>query len=115
MSLEGRGIETSSLDTKTTTSYTSGTSKPHVEGIAKPYPSIEEHGPDESGMNEPVQEYDVTQQKKGAKIHDFCFGIPFGECALSSDIFMFNLHYFGAEEILLARFTVCLHLHTLWF
>lgn len=71
-----------SSEIKTTLSYTADNeSKPYVEGTAKSYPTIEEeHSSGEMGKTEPVPEDGVAQPKKAAKIHDFCFGIPYGEC-----------------------------------
>lgn len=79
MSLDGGGPESTSSEFKTNLSYTADESKPFVEGTTKSYPSLEEsHGAGESRNDEPAQEYGVTPQKKGAMIHDFCFGIPYG-------------------------------------
>ncbi|KAK9290728.1 hypothetical protein L1049_008903 [Liquidambar formosana] len=88
MSLEGRGIETSGSESRTTLSYTAESSKSHIEGTAKSYPTIEEHAAEKIEMSEPVQEH-VAQQKRAAKIHDFCFGIPFGGLVLSGGILGF--------------------------
>ncbi|RVW16500.1 Protein fatty acid export 1, chloroplastic [Vitis vinifera] len=82
MSLEGHGTETSSSEIKATSSYAADTSKLPIEGTAKSYQSIKNDA-EQMGMTEPVQEYGVTQQKRTAKIHDFCFGIPY---ALSTGV-----------------------------
>lgn len=82
MSLEGHGTETSSSEIKATSSYAADTSKLPIEGTAKSYQSIKNDA-EQMGMTEPVQEYGVTQQKRTAKIHDFCFGIPYGGLVLS--------------------------------
>lgn len=89
MSLEGRGIETPSSDTNATLSYTAEASKPHIEGTTKPFSPIEEHVDEKTGMSEPLQEQGVNQQKGTAKIHDFCFGIPFGGLVLSGGLLGF--------------------------
>ena len=81
ISLEGHGSGTSSSEIKTTLSYVADTSKLPTEGTAKSHQSIK-NDTEQMRMTEPVQEYGVTQQKRAAKIHDFCFGIPYGECAL---------------------------------
>ena len=81
MSLEEHGSGTSSSEIKTTLSYVADKSKLPIEGTAKSYQSIKNDA-EQMGMTEPEQEYGVTQQKRAAKIHDFCFGIPYGECAL---------------------------------
>lgn len=84
MSLDDRGTDATSSEIKTTLSYTADDeSKPYVEGTTKPYPTVEEvHSSGEMGITEPIPEDGVTQPKKAAKIHDFCFGIPYGECVL---------------------------------
>lgn len=81
MSLEGHGSETSSSEIKSTLRYVADTSKLPIEGTGKSYQSIK-YDAEQMGMTEPVKEYGEIQQKRAAKIHDFCFGIPYGECAL---------------------------------
>lgn len=67
-SLEGdRGTESSHSEIKTRLSYAADESKPYVEGPAKP------HDLEEKGITDPGKAYGA------AKIHDFCFGIPYGE------------------------------------
>ena len=76
MSLEG------SSEVNTALSYKSDdATKPHIESAANSYPDVAGISGTE---NEPLVEKDVAEQKRAAKIHDFCFGIPFGECASSS-------------------------------
>ncbi|KAK1577352.1 hypothetical protein Q3G72_020966 [Acer saccharum] len=85
MSLDGRGTDTS--DIKADLSYTADDTKPYVEGTTKLYPNAKEgHAAGGTGINEPVQEYGVPQQKKGALIHDFCFGIPYGGFVLGGGL-----------------------------
>ncbi|KAH9679557.1 protein FATTY ACID EXPORT 1 [Citrus sinensis] len=78
-----------SSEIKTTLSYTADNdSKPYVEGTAKSYPTVEEeHSSGEMGKTEPVPEDGVAQPKKAAKIHDFCFGIPYGGLVLGGGLF----------------------------
>lgn len=78
MSIEGRGTDASSSEIKASISYTDGASKSQGEGIANSYPDFQDFSV-KSGMGEPAQENGVIEQKRAAKIHDFCFGIPFGE------------------------------------
>ena len=80
MSLEGHGTDATSSEIKTTLSYTADASKLHVEGTSKSYPDIEEDVTGNLGSSEPMEENGVIQQKRAAKIHDFCFGIPYGKC-----------------------------------
>lgn len=86
MSFEGHGMETSSSESQTTLSYTSNVSKPHVEGISKPHQSREEHISGKMGISESLHENGSSPQKRAAKIHDFCFGIPFGGLVLSGGL-----------------------------
>lgn len=79
----GKGI--SGSQSKTTLSYTSDTSRSHIEGSAKSYASTEENA-NGKAISEPIQQQVVTEQKRAAKIHDFCFGIPFGGLVLSGGI-----------------------------
>jgi len=79
----GKGI--SGSQSKTTLSYTSDTSRSHIEGSAKSYASTEENVTGKA-ISEPIQQQVVTEQKRAAKIHDFCFGIPFGGLVLSGGI-----------------------------
>lgn len=74
----GEGI--SGSQTKTTLRYTPDTSRSHIEGSAKSYASTEENVIGK-GISEPAEQQVITEHKGAAKIHDFCFGIPFGECA----------------------------------
>lgn len=85
MSLEGRGTDAS----KTTLRYTGDASEFYVDGTAKSYPDLVEDAAGKLGMDEPVQENGVIQPKRAAKIHDFCFGIPFGALVLSGGLLGF--------------------------
>ncbi|XP_044471118.1 protein FATTY ACID EXPORT 1, chloroplastic-like [Mangifera indica] len=87
MSVDGRGGNTTSSQIKTTHSCTADESKPYVEGTTKSYPTVEEeHAAVVVGTNEQVQEDGVSKQQGGAKIHDFCFGIPYGGLVLSGGL-----------------------------
>ncbi|KAL6974128.1 hypothetical protein U1Q18_028311 [Sarracenia purpurea var. burkii] len=88
MSSDGSGTWMSSSLTKITLKYSPEASRPPIEVSVKSYASTEENI-DGKGVSEPVgplQEHVVTQQKKAAKIHDFCLGIPFGGLVLSGGI-----------------------------
>ena len=82
MSVDGPGAEATSSELKTTPSYVAGESKPFIEEAAKSYPNAEGHIPENTSIREPVEERGIIQPKRTAKIHDFCFGIPYGECTL---------------------------------
>nr|XP_027188282.1 protein FATTY ACID EXPORT 1, chloroplastic isoform X2 [Cicer arietinum] len=85
MSLERHGAETADSDYKNTLSYAVDESKLNVEAKQELSSTIEENVT-ESG--ETIQE-DVDQQKRTAKIHDFCLGIPFGGFVLTGGIIGF--------------------------
>ncbi|GFY84723.1 hypothetical protein Acr_03g0014970 [Actinidia rufa] len=85
MCSDGSGTGTSGSQTKTSLSYPPDASISHLEGSAKSYTTAEENV-NGNGMSELVQEHVVTQQKGTAKIHDFCFGIPFGGLVLSGGL-----------------------------
>ncbi|XP_062165669.1 protein FATTY ACID EXPORT 1, chloroplastic [Alnus glutinosa] len=89
MSLEGRRTDASSSDVKSTLRYTADASELNVGGTSKSYPDLEEDAAGKLGMDEPVLENDIIQPKRGAKIHDFCFGIPFGGLVLSGGLLGF--------------------------
>ncbi|KAJ9181045.1 hypothetical protein P3X46_009218 [Hevea brasiliensis] len=79
MNLEGaRDTESSSSKVKTRVSYAADESKPYVEGPAKPYVEAK-------GITDSVKVYGT------AKIHDFCFGIPYGGLVLSGGLLGFVL------------------------
>ncbi|XAR68471.1 hypothetical protein NMG60_11003595 [Bertholletia excelsa] len=82
MGNDGSGTGLSRSQTRTTTS---DASRSHIEDPMKSYMTTEENV-NSKGENEPVKEHVVTQQKRAAKIHDFCFGIPFGGFVLSSGL-----------------------------
>lgn len=77
---DGTGEGISGSQTKTTLKYTPDASRSHIEGSAKSYASTEENV-NGKGISEPAEQQVITEHKGAAKIHDFCFGIPFGECA----------------------------------
>lgn len=94
MSLERQGADTAGSDTKNTLSYAADESKLHIEEKQMSYPTKEEHATEKIGLGEVVQE-DVGQQKKTAKIHDFCLGIPFGKCSLLDILYV---RYYTVES-----------------
>ncbi|KAB1222386.1 hypothetical protein CJ030_MR2G005202 [Morella rubra] len=77
--MEGRGTDASSYESKARLSHTADASKSPEDGGGK------------SGRGEPIQENGVVQQKRAAKIHDFCFGIPYGGLVLSGGLLGFVL------------------------
>ncbi|XP_061362980.1 protein FATTY ACID EXPORT 1, chloroplastic [Gastrolobium bilobum] len=88
MSLERHGTGTSGSETKNTLSYAADASKLHVEEKQKSYLTKEDHDAEKIGSGESIQE-GGSQQKRTAKIHDFCLGIPFGGFVLTGGIIGF--------------------------
>ncbi|XP_038993229.1 protein FATTY ACID EXPORT 1, chloroplastic isoform X2 [Hibiscus syriacus] len=108
MSVDEHGAETASSQLKTTPSYVAGESKP-VE-VTKSYPNEEEHVPENtSNLGE---ENGIIQPKRAAKIHDFCFGIPYGGLVLSGGLvgFIFSRNpttlLFGGAVLALSTFSL---------
>ncbi|XP_030494307.2 protein FATTY ACID EXPORT 1, chloroplastic [Cannabis sativa] len=67
---------------KNSLSYVSNERKPHVERAEKSsYTDVEE--------DQEVENLKTTEPTKAAKIHDFCFGIPFGGIVLSGGVLGF--------------------------
>ncbi|KAA0067864.1 protein FATTY ACID EXPORT 1 [Cucumis melo var. makuwa] len=78
MSVEGSGSNAADSQTKTTLSYATDVSESQV--ATNSYPDVEK-SPDVGNLeNEKLQEPGGVGAvpKRTAKIHDFCFGIPFG-------------------------------------
>lgn len=77
MSLEGHDAETSSSGNMPKLSYAADLSSSSVEPVEKSYLGTEGHVNGKIGGNGPPN---PVVEKKTAKIHDFCLGIPFGKC-----------------------------------
>ncbi|XP_077251176.1 protein FATTY ACID EXPORT 1, chloroplastic-like isoform X2 [Tasmannia lanceolata] len=88
MRLEGSNMENPGSETKTSVRFTADKPNQHLEGAMKSYPS-EEQIDGNLGMETTLHTNGVFQQKKSAKIHDFCFGIPFGGIVLSGGLIGF--------------------------
>lgn len=99
MSLESHGAETANSDTKNTLSYAPDESKLKVEEKQESYSTVEKNGTEKIVLGEAVQE-GVDQQKRTAKIHDFCFGIPFGKCSQLDRICTSMLHEFTVNSLI---------------
>ncbi|KAK6930510.1 TMEM14 family [Dillenia turbinata] len=85
MSLDGHGTETS----RTNLSSTSDASRSYIQQTGKPQLGSEDHLAGNIGHVEEAQEPTAIQKKMAAKIHDFCFGIPFGGLVLSGGLLGF--------------------------
>ena len=80
MSLEGSASNTSDADAQTKTTLSDATYASESQVTSNSYPGVEESS-DVGNVENDVG----TVPKRSAKIHDFCFGIPFGEfCILLS-------------------------------
>ncbi|XWS66300.1 hypothetical protein CRYUN_Cryun05aG0187800 [Craigia yunnanensis] len=111
-SVDGRGAEATSSEFKTTPSYVAGESKPFIDEVTKSYPNAEGHIAQNTSMSEPVEEDGIIQPKRAAKIHDFCFGIPYGGLVLSGGLvgFVFSRNpttlLFGGALLALSTFSL---------
>nr|AFK48282.1 unknown [Lotus japonicus] len=86
MSLERQGADTAGSDAKNSLSYAADMTKLHVEEKQEPYSKKDNHDAEKAGL---AEEGVAQQQKKTAKIHDFCLGIPFGGFVLAGGIIGF--------------------------
>ncbi|KAL0383501.1 UNVERIFIED_CONTAM: protein FATTY ACID EXPORT 1, chloroplastic [Sesamum calycinum] len=89
MSSDGRGTEVSNLVDKATPSYVEDSSKSQNGSSTKSDPLTQGFVVGDS--NGRIQEQVNSQPKRAAKIHDFCFGIPFGGLVLSGGLLGFIL------------------------
>ena len=87
-----RSVDGNSSETPASLSYTAEVSKPFVEKTSKkPYSSVDETATIKEIITETVEEHvDTAQPKRAAKIHDFCFGIPYGILSHSLSKLSFN-------------------------
>ncbi|XVE75555.1 hypothetical protein DITRI_Ditri12bG0102900 [Diplodiscus trichospermus] len=110
MSLDGHGTEPTSSELKSTPTYVAGESNPFIEEATKSYPNAEGHIPENT--SEPVEEHGLIQPKRAAKIHDFCFGIPYGGLVLGGGLvgFVFSRNpttlLFGGALLALSTFSL---------
>ncbi|KAL6530500.1 hypothetical protein OROMI_028389 [Orobanche minor] len=82
MSNDGHGTNVPNLENKTTPNYLEDASQSHNRSSVKSRPLTEDFVVGASNGN--------MEHQKAAKIHDFCFGIPFGALVLSSGIVGFT-------------------------
>ncbi|KAH9610905.1 hypothetical protein KSS87_015500 [Heliosperma pusillum] len=83
MSLQGHDPEASSSSNMPKLSYQADLPTSTVEVTEKTYTQGNVNG--KVGVNGPL-ESTISEKKKGAKIHDFCFGIPFGGFVLTGGV-----------------------------
>jgi len=84
-----RSVDGNTSETPASLSYTAEVSKPFVEKTSKPYPAVDEAATSKEIITEAVEEPVATQPKRAAKIHDFCFGIPYGGLVMSGGLLGF--------------------------
>lgn len=89
-------IKASSSGSKSAVKYTAKASKSDNDILEKPNSNIGEHVNGEE-IDETVKNV-VIEPKRAAKIHDFCFGIPYGKFHLV----LINLNIFS--ELFLIKF-----------
>ncbi|KAJ8440448.1 hypothetical protein Cgig2_013607 [Carnegiea gigantea] len=99
MSLEGHDAGASSSGNNPNLKYTGDLSSSSVDVATKSFPEVEEYVNGKIGVNGPPNAT-VAENKGTAKIHDFCFGIPFGGFVLAGgligSIFSRNLATLGS-------------------
>ncbi|KAK6266850.1 hypothetical protein QUC31_017687 [Theobroma cacao] len=110
MSVDGHGAEATSSELKTKQRFAVEGSKPFIEESTKSYLNVEGHVPEST--SEPIEEHNIIQPKRAAKIHDFCFGIPYGGLVLSGGLvgFVFSRNpttiLFGGALLALSTFSL---------
>jgi hypothetical protein len=77
MNNDGSTIKASSLQSRTALKHTAAASKSHNDILGKANSSTVEYVNGEE-INEPVENV-ISEKPRSAKIHDFCFGLPYGE------------------------------------
>ncbi|KAL8261610.1 hypothetical protein R6Q59_025659 [Mikania micrantha] len=70
-------IKAYSSCSKSALKYAAKASKSDNDLLEKPNSNVEEYVNGED-VSEPIQQHVDTEPKRAAKIHDFCFGIPYG-------------------------------------
>ncbi|PHT54587.1 Protein FATTY ACID EXPORT 1, chloroplastic [Capsicum baccatum] len=82
---DGHDMDLSNLENRTTIAYTRDASQSHNGSSSTSKLKSEELVPGKE-MNGSVQENSIVHSIKTAKIHDFCFGIPFGGLVFTGGI-----------------------------
>ncbi|CAN6829243.1 unnamed protein product, partial [Brassica oleracea] len=84
-----RSVAGNSSETPASLSYTAEVSLLFVEKTSKPCSTVDETATVKEIVTEPIEEHVATQTKRAAKIHDFCFGIPYSGFVMSGGLFGF--------------------------
>lgn len=87
MNNDGQAIKAFSSESGLDLNHATFASKSHNEILVKSNSSAVEYVNGEE-ISEPVENV-VSEQKRSAKIHDFCFGLPYGGIVFSGGIFGF--------------------------
>ncbi|KAK1320059.1 hypothetical protein QJS10_CPA03g00114 [Acorus calamus] len=75
--VEDGSIKNRTVKSNFSVKYTTNKHDQHIDGELRPHAS-EEQSEEVPEMDVPVEEVGAPEKKRAAKIHDFCFGIPFG-------------------------------------
>uniref|UniRef100_A0A7N0V3M1 Uncharacterized protein n=1 Tax=Kalanchoe fedtschenkoi TaxID=63787 RepID=A0A7N0V3M1_KALFE len=78
---EGYAVKLSASNIRMTLRCSAQSSTPYTEDLGMSHPAAEENGSVYQTASETENQIPI-QEKKFAKIHDFCFGIPFGSTIL---------------------------------
>ncbi|KAL4587463.1 hypothetical protein LXL04_000334 [Taraxacum kok-saghyz] len=89
MNKDGHAIKAFSSDSGTALYHTASASKSHNDIVTKANSSTVEYVNGEEIDEPEEQENAVSEPKRSAKIHDFCFGLPYGGIVFSGGIFGF--------------------------
>ncbi|XP_010516341.1 PREDICTED: protein FATTY ACID EXPORT 1, chloroplastic-like [Camelina sativa] len=84
-----RSVDGNSSETPASLSYAAEVSKPIAEKTSTPFSTVDESATSKDIITEPVEEHVSAQPIRAAKIHDFCFGIPYGGLVISGGILGF--------------------------
>ncbi|GLT95916.1 hypothetical protein SLE2022_135690 [Rubroshorea leprosula] len=114
MTLDERGLDSNGSQLRTNASIAAEESESFMGEAKKSHVNADSHVPDPEviGVSEPVLEQGVNQQTRAAKIHDFCFGIPYGGIVLSGGLigFIFSRNpttlLFGGALLALSTFSL---------
>ncbi|CAN8254378.1 unnamed protein product [Cochlearia groenlandica] len=82
-----RCVDGNSSETPASLSYAAEeVTKQFVEKTSKPYPTVDETDTMKEIITGQVEEHVDSQPQRAAKIHDFCFGIPYGGLVMSGGL-----------------------------
>ncbi|XP_010523644.1 PREDICTED: protein FATTY ACID EXPORT 1, chloroplastic [Tarenaya hassleriana] len=85
-SIDGNSSRTAGSENRTSLSYTAEVSDPFGEKTTEPFSTLDENVTSKRDTVVSAEQHVVTEQKRAAKIHDFCFGIPYGGVILGGGL-----------------------------